>query len=910
MQRPDCIADGHVESTRGAVAFWDGPRGDGDERENDYGEAVWGFDCARCTMSTDIGIAATTNTADATTTTTTTTTTTNAAATTNATSADATTSVATAADAATADAADADAAPGSNTNNTNADDFKSWLTDGSDDATECTDHAARCCPAAPGWRKIVSCVNGGGRRSNCSSACSPKRGGRGAVLTTVLERQNYACTPSLPRWVSRGRKAKFSRGATCGADNAGELHLKVAAANVNTLTPQEVRAAQAQGLGMLVSGKALRLDKEFVSAGLDLVGIQESRIQANTLAYRAHYHVIGSAATAAGTHGIQLWVARRLRATALETRPIDHRSLFVVLQIAGRIIIVGVLHAPCNLDSDGANFYAGVDAIIREMKSSFPEAYILLLGDFNARVGSVQSASVGPHGAELENDNGTSLRLFAGEHSLILVNTFFANGSGHTWCGSRGHLARLDYILWRTQDSAYVHDCWVNDDIELAESERDDHRLAQADLQLPATATPTHAQTEQRGASGRRKLRLDRDKLRDASCKSDFAAWVHSFTVDDGTPIVDHLQALQDHITIGTKVFEVTESKPRRCWISRSAWSLMAVRGQTKKVLRSHLANFRLSLCRIIFLEWAACKPQTFLKYHHYTHVFLAQSMSSEASKRWAYHSFERDRAAAAKAVRQDKQYHLETLVAKADKAAERGDIKQVYTIAKHAAGTASQEVKVVAWEDGSLTTSDSEYYRRFQDHFQGVFGAAVVPSLSELGISQPTQPHETGRQYGPSVTRVVRAIASLPKGKALGPDDVASEVLQAAPTECAMQLQRILDKVWSYCYWPLAWRGGRLRELFKKGGRKNCENFRGLLISDHAGKAAASILYDGVDRPYHKYVAESQCGAVEGKGSDFATHLLRSLLDLAAINGLSIAILFVDLVKAFDRILREIVLG
>lgn len=155
-----------------------------------------------------------------------------------------------------------------------------------------------------------------------------------------------------------------------------------------------------------------------------------------------------------------------------------------------------------------------------------------------------------------------------------------------------------------------------------------------------------------------------------------------------------------------------------------------------------------------------------------------------------------------------------------------------------------------------------------------------------------------------------MRAIASLPKGKALGPDDVASEVLQAAPTECAMQLQRILDKVWSYCYWPLAWRGGRLRELVKKGGRKNCENFRGLLISDHAGKAAASILYDGVDRPYHKYVAESQCGAVEGKGSDFATHLLRSLLDLAAINGLSIAILFVDLVKAFDRILREIVLG
>ena len=83
-----------------------------------------------------------------------------------------------------------------------------------------------------------------------------------------------------------------------------------------------------------------------------------------------------------------------------------------------------------------------------------------------------------------------------------------------------------------------------------------------------------------------------------------------------------------------------------------------------------------------------------------------------------------------------------------------------------------------------------------------------------------------------------------------------------------------------------------------------------GLLISDHIGKAASSVLYDAIDDVYHVYVPESQCGAVKKKSGDFATHLLRSVLDYAKARSPSIAIRFVDLVKSFDRLLREIVIG
>ena len=80
--------------------------------------------------------------------------------------------------------------------------------------------------------------------------------------------------------------------------------------------------------------------------------------------------------------------------------------------------------------------------------------------------------------------------------------------------------------------------------------------------------------------------------------------------------------------------------------------------------------------------------------------------------------------------------------------------------------------------------------------------------------------------------------------------------------------------------------------------------------MSVHIGKAAAAILDDGVDEQYHSYVPEEKCGAVKRKGGECATHLLRTVLDYAASWGRSVAILFVDLVKAFDRVLREIVIG
>ena len=108
----------------------------------------------------------------------------------------------------------------------------------------------------------------------------------------------------------------------------------------------------------------------------------------------------------------------------------------------------------------------------------------------------------------------------------------------------------------------------------------------------------------------------------------------------------------------------------------------------------------------------------------------------------------------------------------------------------------------------------------------------------------------------------------------------------------------------------PWRWRGGRISTLFKKGDSTIRDNFRGLLIADHMSKAFTSILDDYINPAYLSSISSVQCGGVPEKGTDIASHIVRSCIDIAKLRNTPIAILYIDLEKAFDKIVREIALG
>nr|VZH92207.1 unnamed protein product [Spirometra erinaceieuropaei] len=100
-------------------------------------------------------------------------------------------------------------------------------------------------------------------------------------------------------------------------------------------------------------------------------------------------------------------------------------------------------------------FYEDLHALLATVSKADK---LIVLGDFNARVGTDHTAwrgVLGPHGLRGSNDNGMLLLRTCAEHRLILTNTFFClpEREKATWRHPRSrqwHL--LDYVLIRRRD--------------------------------------------------------------------------------------------------------------------------------------------------------------------------------------------------------------------------------------------------------------------------------------------------------------------------------------------------------------------------------------------------------------------------------------------------------------------------
>ena len=84
----------------------------------------------------------------------------------------------------------------------------------------------------------------------------------------------------------------------------------------------------------------------------------------------------------------------------------------------------------------------------------------------------------------------------------------------------------------------------------------------------------------------------------------------------------------------------------------------------------------------------------------------------------------------------------------------------------------------------------------------------------------------------------------------------------------------------------------------------------RGLLVSDHLAKSHIGILKDFVVQKFAEHMRPSQYGGVPGGSTDVPHHTISSSLNYSQIYRKSIFIIFLDLEKAFDKVLRELVLG
>ncbi|CAK0793243.1 unnamed protein product, partial [Prorocentrum cordatum] len=236
----------------------------------------------------------------------------------------------------------------------------------------------------------------------------------------------------------------------------------------------------------------------------------------------------------------------------------------------------------------------------------------------------------------------------------------------------------------------------------------------------------------------------------------------------------------------------------------------------------------------------------------------------------------------------------IEAKTAEARAARVRGDSRTTYALLRALGGRCtSKQPQHVEKPDGALATSEAERQARRLQRYTDVFKGTPMSIEQLRGI--PLEAPIINDCVDVSPSRVEEALMRLTSNRGAGRDGVAAEVLRAGGGAVASTLSEVYGCVVSSEVWPSAWAGSRVVEVHKRKGSKHiCDGYRGIHLDSHMCKGLKEILNDQI---------KPQC-------ADFASHVVLTFVDRSKALQLCTFILYVDLSKAFDKALRELVLG
>ena len=708
----------------------------------------------------------------------------------------------------------------------------------------------------------------------------------------------------------------------------------VATANVNTLLDAR-RVSDC--LSLQTIGRVQLLEMSMCSAGIDLVGIQEGRIQHDQQKSGIEYDQYIAGANAAGSYGSQVWVKRNGPFQVSSFIPLGPRLVELVGSLRNIEEVVHVFsgHAPHEIDSQVAKdlFWDCLNG--RLIKAKEAGHLVILLIDANARVGPDDGSRVGPYDAETENDNGARFRAALDAGDLMATSSWF--DVGYTWRSAYDTTHRIDYICMSRRLHDMTVSCDVGIDVELARTAREDHRCVKAALRLPETSPgavckcgkPLLRRSGSRCARCVQRFRRPEQWFNTANMqKPDLAEWfayeMWSFSPTQPSTIDEHQIELVDFIKKKARhIFGPPAHKPIRAWISERTWKYVKHVGLIRRFMHTARGLTSLSILTCVFMAWGSALRRDFTSGEDVSTVrrptgWVAKSrclaaMVTAASycrlEAMAFHAISVLQRTSHTFILQDRLRHFADAAVQAQKAFLRGDMKGTFAVVKKLSGCRIRPPRCVRLETGEIAADEEQRQQRWQRHFAGVVGGKIIDDQSFLA-TRPCRPCSK-HALDVSPHRVHDTIRRLGRNKGVGKDEIAAELMQCGGFAMAVQMSRIYERVVCDEAWPIAWKGGRVVELFKgKGDALDCNNSRGLLVADHMGKGLASILKCDCDEHYNANIPECQHGAVSGKSTDFAHHFILSCIDLAVAFALCICVLFVDLSKAYDGVVRELLMG
>ena len=525
----------------------------------------------------------------------------------------------------------------------------------------------------------------------------------------------------------------------------------------------------------------------------------------------------------------------------------------------GRFTSVISIYAPTlvSCEDEIVAFYTALSSLLNTIPK---EEGIILLGDFNARVGVDFDTwkPLGHFGIGKMNNNGLLLLQLCTQFDLAITNTFFRQNPVHkaTWFHPRskhGHM--IDFIITRRRNLRDF--CKVR--VMRGANCDTDHMMVRAKLKMCI-------RKKVRSSGVKVPKRIDISKLSSPDAKASLTQAYNSHDFTDCT-----WDEFKD--TVYQKGVEVL--------------------GLRKTRRRDWFADNSLQINQLLEKKRAALVQK------------LNANPENEVSLTTAYKDVRRH---VQMRIRQIKNQWWTDLAAEIETARNNNDTRLVHSLIRQAYGPNSPTSVPMLSKDGLTTSKTSEdILLRWTEHFTDLFLNPSVVDFDALN-SLPQHDLHPSLLREPTAEEIQACLKQLNTGKAPGLDGIPVELLLHGGENLLNALKHLILCVWSDKPMPQDWIDAVLVILYKGKGKKSlCGSYRGITLLEAVGKVFARLMLNRLNEAVSPNVLpEAQCGFRPGRGTVDMIFAARQLMEKCTEQRMPLYQVFVDLTKAFDTVNRE----
>ena len=686
--------------------------------------------------------------------------------------------------------------------------------------------------------------------------------------------------------------------------------------------PQEAEVKQGQeevclSIGILsanvrtLKGVAHLLAEQFTNGDFEIVALQETRGKTSAVSYQNGFLCLCAAAKA-GRGGVELWFNQFGSIASSQYGPVTREHCHVWFQNST------VLCVECDhplLACDIVAIYAPQSSLPADTIDDWWSELsgrlqargrkdTIVLGDCNAKVGSIESGEIGPVGWVIEDRAGTHLRHLAADRSLILPSTFeqWHKGPTATFHGPAGGATRLDYIAVPRDWQAGIRSSAVAE-VDLMNGLYDHSGV---EVRLDLKIVPKSRMMRQKRAC------YDREAARQNS--ETLTNILGSIPVINAQVDVDtHWSIIMKHCQ---RQLQWNFPKPKRVkrqvYFSDATWNILNDRKDTKKEINGLDRRESLLTLAQYFSAWRRqplelfCeKPSLSISMIRQEKAFLLWVRSQQAklfkevrkkdllTHRASYEASFIEAVSSSSARRIFQSLRPKRPVSRCKGIKTRSPLPELQLQGVDEDGSRIKAVRV--WE-AHFSAIETATKLNPAD-----FTAQMVPQVQRVS--------EGGLEldYFPTLCEFERALRALNWRKAPGYDGLGSELWQGNNTVTAKRLFALFVKAAARGQLPLQFRGGFLIPLYKSRGSHSApSNFRGILLQDTMAKAFAKCWRSRLVDRFSRLAAPLQFGCIKGKGVSEAHLPLRLHLHIGACLKLATAVIFVDIKAAYYTVVKE----